>query len=193
MTRLTYDICGDQIRFPDGLSVQLEFPLSDMIRNGDVVITSAERIGDSVLLRTGSPRSAMYGVDLAGRLHWRFEPDNAVADLPFDIDGNEMRFPNGKIARFDFPVRGVLQIGDILIAEIWPPRGTACNENIFGVDMTGSILWQIEPQYPKADTTGTFGGLHRVGDFAVVSNVRNDMLYLDPTTGRVVKRQKQMR
>ena len=111
-----------------------------------------------------------------------------MSDLEYKTSGNEIHFRNGKIARFEHPVSEILPFGDFLVVLIWPPLETAYNENIFGVDLSGNILWQIEPQYPNTEKNGAFGAIEDIDGYAVVSNIKNLVLYLDPTTGKVVKR-----
>jgi hypothetical protein len=108
-------------------------------------------------------------------------------DNLFDIAGNELRFRNGNVVRFEHPIGDVLQFGDVLVVQVWPPRGATYNENIFGVDLSGNILWQIEPQYPNTVTNASFG-VHEEEGYAVVGNIKDLVLYLDPATGKIVKR-----
>ncbi len=114
-----------------------------------------------------------------------------MSDLGYEISGNEIHFSNGKIARFEHPVSEILPFKDVLVVRIWPGR-EIYNENVFGIDLSGNILWQIEPQYPST-IDAAFGAVDREGEYAVVSNTKNLVLCLDPTTGEVVKREYQPR
>ncbi|MEX2316267.1 MAG: hypothetical protein WD669_03885 [Pirellulales bacterium] len=193
MAKLEYKLSDDEVRFDDGQIVRFDFPLTAMIRNGAIVITNVDRIGDMVIIGTASPPGTIYGVDFSGKLHWKVELEAPFGKIPFKISGNKIDFRNGKIARFEHPISDVLQIGNFLVVKTWPPRGIMYNQNIFGVQMSGNVVWQIEPQYPETEPNGTFGGLHRQGDYAVVSNVLGDALYLDPSDGKVIKRERLIR
>ena len=120
-----------------------------------------------------------------------WEIDTVMSDPLYKIRGNEVHFHNGAIARLPHPVGVVEPFGDILVLLVWPPREIVYNENVFGVDVSGDILWQIDPQYPSTEKNGTFCALERIGAHAVVSNIKNLAVYLDPATGKVVKRKQQ--
>ncbi len=108
----------------------------------------------------------------------------------YEIVSNEIRFSNGGVARFEFPIVHAMQFEDIVVVIVWPPRETQYNENVFGVDLSGNIVWQIEPQYPST-VDMAFGGLDKIGQYAVVSDVLSAAIYLNPATGEVVKREEQ--
>ena len=67
-------------------------------------------------------------------------------DCLYSIAGNEIHFRTGAVARFAFLVVDATQFGEVLVVLIWPPKGTIYNENVFGIDLHGNLLWQIEPR-----------------------------------------------
>jgi len=110
----------------------------------------------------------------------------------YEIMGNEIRFSNGKTARFEHPISQVIQFDEVLVVRIWPPIGTIYNENILGIDLSGDTLWQIEPQYPATEDVA-YGSLENVEGYAVASNIKNLAVYLNPATGEIVKREHSLR
>ncbi len=111
-------------------------------------------------------------------------------DCVYSIKANEIHFNTGNVARFAFPVVDAIQFGEVLAVLIRPPNGTIYNENVFGVDLFGNILWQIEPQYPD-NVDAAYCGLHSEEGYAVVGNIKDLSLYLDPPTGKIVNRRLQ--
>ena len=113
-----------------------------------------------------------------------------MSNSMYEIVSNEIRFSNGGVARFEFPIVHAMQFEDVVVVVVWAGREGPYNENVFGVDLSGNILWQIEPQYPST-VRMAFGGLEKSGKYAVVSDVLSAAIYLNPATGEVVKREEQ--
>ena len=61
------------------------------------------------------------------------------------------------------------------------------NENVFGVDSVGNTVWQIERLYP-CNVDAAYCGVHDDEGYAVIGNIKDLVLYLDPATGKIVKR-----
>lgn len=122
-----------------------------------------------------------------------FHCSNSVREMDtelYTIGGNTIRFANGASVTFAYPVGQSLLFGDVLVVQLEIPLSTTYNENIFGIDLSGTIVWQISPCYPETED-GRFGGLHRHGDLVAVSNYRGLLLYLNPHTGEVCDRKEQ--
>ena len=187
MSGVTYEISGDKICFSNSQIVQFTSPVAKIVRKADILMVYT-------LAAQGTTNgNVLSGVDLSGNILWQIEPQhpNTVADVTYEISGNEIRFNNGRIVRFEHPVFRIVQFGNILVVGIWPPRGTTYNENIFGVDISGNKLWQIEPQYPSTVANAAFDVEGEDG-LAVVSNIKDLVLHLEPATGKVVKKYYQM-
>ncbi|MFZ5833743.1 MAG: hypothetical protein ACOY3P_26955 [Planctomycetota bacterium] len=102
-------------------------------------------------------------------------------------NGKQIAFPNGQVVEFEHPVSQLMQFGEVLVVQIWPGRETY-NENVFGLDLSGNVLWQIAPQYSSMVDNAAFGGLENQDGLAMVSNIKDLVLHLDPATGKIVKR-----
>jgi hypothetical protein len=113
----------------------------------------------------------------------------------YEIKETKIIFDNGIIINFDYPIGGVADYGDVIVVRLEIPyqiRDIIFNENVFGVSVSGKILWQIKPQYPKTKKV-YYGSLDKEDQYAVVANWLGLVLYLDPYTGNIVKREEQLR
>jgi hypothetical protein len=68
----------------------------------------------------------------------------------FQIVDNKIKFNNGKVIEFDFPIRkkNVLIVDFIIILMIQTPAKSTFNNNVFAVSNTGNFLWQIDMNEP---------------------------------------------
>ena len=110
---------------------------------------------------------------------------------PYTTRGSEIHFSNAAIVTFPYPIAESLLFDDVLVVRLKIPLDTIYNENVFGIHLSGTILWQISPCYPKTED-GRFGGLHRDRDLVAVSNYRGLLLYLNPRTGEVRDKKEQI-
>ncbi len=188
MNDIMYEINCDKIHFSNGRVARFEYPVTKVVRSADILVVHTSPPGGTKY------NEKLSGVDVSGNILWQIELQypSTMADVAYEISGNEIRFSNGLIARFEYPVTHVVQFRNILVVCIWPPRGIIYNENIFGVDLSGNIMWQIEPQYPSTVANASFGIRGEEG-LAVVSNIKDLVLYLNPATGKVVKKYYQTR
>lgn len=109
----------------------------------------------------------------------------------YTIRGGDIQFANGATVTFPYPVAESLLFDDVLVVRLDIPFDVIYNENVFGIDLSGKIRWQISPCYPKTED-GRFGGLHRDRTLAVVSNYRGLRVCLNPWTGEVRDKREQI-
>ena len=66
---------------------------------------------------------------------------------------NKLVLENGKIVAFDFTVKKIIEIDDVVVVLLSIPTGVTYNENIFGVSNKGGIIWQIEGTVPQSSNS----------------------------------------
>lgn len=103
------------------------------------------------------------------------------------IENCDLRLASGKTTSFRFPIGNAIEFADIVVVRLQVPRGEIFNENVYGVDREGNIVWQVQPEYPP-NWDAAWGGLEREGDQAVLSNSESQIRYLEPKTGKIIKR-----
>jgi len=105
---------------------------------------------------------------------------------PNTVQGSTLVFANGKSRTFQFPIADVMEYPDTAVVRLDVPPGSTLNENVFGVDDLGSIVWQVpNRKYVYADSPYT--GMQRQGDHAVLFNWDGLELTVDAATGKVVR------
>jgi hypothetical protein len=102
------------------------------------------------------------------------------------IRGNTIVFDTGKRVSFPFPVAEALDYPSVTIVRLDVPPGAAFNENVFGVDDQGAVLWRVPKRaYVYADSPYT--GMQRQGDNAILFNWDGLQLTIEAATGRIVR------
>lgn len=104
----------------------------------------------------------------------------------FQAAGDALLVSGGKV-HFAHPIAQVEDFGGVGVVRLEVRPGNHYNENVFGVSADRRILWQIERErhiYPDSPYTT----LRKDGDLAVVGSWDGIVLWLDPPTGKVVKR-----
>lgn len=110
----------------------------------------------------------------------------------YHIERNELIIDGNRII-FDFPIKDIIEIGDMLIVyldlynEVIP-----LEENIFGVSLIEKkIKWQIEKRkYPTGDIPKTrcpFVGISFKDNKLRLYNWCSTILIVDPYTGKVLE------
>jgi hypothetical protein len=51
---------------------------------------------------------------------------------------------NGKSFRLPYPASKSIELPELLVILLDPPKGTNCNTNVMGIKPDGTIAWQIE-------------------------------------------------
>ena len=90
-----------------------------------------------------------------------------------------------KRIKFPHPIAEVLEFQNIAIVMLAPKLKSAFNENVYGVDYKGNILWQIQQRkYVYEDSPYT--GIIREGENVRLFNWDGAELIVDPSTGRIL-------
>lgn len=101
------------------------------------------------------------------------------------IQGQTLIFDTGKSISFPFPVAEAVDYTSITVVRLAVPQGVAFNENVFGVDPQGAIVWQVPKKtYVYADSPYT--GMRRQGDNAILFNWDGLQLTVDAASGKIL-------
>lgn len=94
---------------------------------------------------------------------------------------------NGKSSQITlpWPIVQVIEFSDVLITRVEPQAGVVFNENVYGVDFSGNVLWQVKKRkYVYEDSPYT--GMAAVGDQVKLLNWDGLELLVEPTTGKEI-------
>jgi hypothetical protein len=104
----------------------------------------------------------------------------------FSIVQNELRIESsGSDVKFKWPIAKVLDFVDILVVCLEPEVGACFNENVFGVDLFGRIVWTIDKRKHVYDDS-PYTSIIKKGDLVQLFNWDGDELLVDPKTGKVM-------
>lgn len=105
----------------------------------------------------------------------------------YTVEENSLVFSNGKATNFPLPIAGVVDADDVLLVRLQVPADTIFNENVFGVSAQGDVLWQIGHQRFVLERSPYMWVESRDG-LAYLGNLSDDVLTVEPRTGRVLGR-----
>ncbi len=109
-----------------------------------------------------------------------------LPEVSFHIEVNKLILDNRSIVTFKYPVKKVLNASNALIVMLRPPIGVIFNENVYGVDYNGTILWQVPPQQhldpesPYTDMSLTANG------YIGLYNWDAGFYIIEPLTGKII-------
>ena len=71
--------------------------------------------------------------------------------MDISFSGNLLTMPNNKTTQFQYEIRKIEIFDELIIVLLRIPQGTIFNENIYGVDLSTDIRWQIEKIVPSTE------------------------------------------
>ncbi len=114
---------------------------------------------------------------------------SSTVDLPtvsFDIETDKLILDNGSTITFKYPIKKVLDASSALIVMLRPPIGVIFNENVYGVDYNGKILWQIPPQQ-HLDLESPYTDMSLIPDGHIgLYNWDAGFYIIEPLTGKII-------
>lgn len=102
------------------------------------------------------------------------------------FSGREVILPTGKSLTFDYPVAEILPFQTAAVVRLNPPVGSSGNENVYGIDYEGSVLWRV-PQRKTVYRDSPYTGMRSEADLVRLFNWDGLELLIDPTTGTVLE------
>lgn len=94
---------------------------------------------------------------------------------------------NGTKLKFDYPIKNLIEISDVLIILLKKPVEIIFNENVFGVSLKSKrIIWQIACRKYYGENC-PFVEIDVINNQLRLFNWRGIFLDVDPTTGEVLK------
>jgi hypothetical protein len=101
------------------------------------------------------------------------------------VDSGQIWLCNGTHIQFPFAIRSVALAGDILVIILNPPANRGDRDQVFGYDLLGHKLWQIEH---SANVAGTFTGISETSETkVVVYEFTGVSVEVDRGTGKILK------
>ena len=86
-----------------------------------------------------------------------------------------------------YPVRQSIEVGGVKVVLLDVPIKEILNENIYGLDSGGHLLWQIE-QIPRTTENAPFVSMQLHNGIVRAVSWDGVMVWLDPTTGKALDR-----
>jgi hypothetical protein len=106
---------------------------------------------------------------------------------PYTVLKNTIKFASGSEVRFECPVWKIAEFPDVLVVCLNVPRRKNYPDNVFAVDGSGRILWQIRPLVSATANT-IYTDVARNGDVVEVFNIDGMLYDIDPRTGNVLRK-----
>jgi hypothetical protein len=103
----------------------------------------------------------------------------------FRIENGRLVFDSGKAGSFNYDVAEAVGFDKAVVVRLEVPAGVVLNENVYGLDYEGRMLWQV-PVRKHVYTDSPYTKIARSGDGVVASNWDGLELTLDPETGGVL-------
>jgi hypothetical protein len=101
-------------------------------------------------------------------------------ELSVEAKGSIVKVP------FDWPIVTVLEYDATLFVLLTPPIKSCINENVFGVDSNGKLLWTIA-KIPHLYDDSPYTGIESTSDGVVAHNWDGKSVLLNPRDGNVVR------
>lgn len=113
-----------------------------------------------------------------------------MSKIPYRVADKSLfvGYDNENESRIDFgwSIAEVLDCGNVLVIRLEPEPGAKDNENIFGVDGTAAILWQVEKRKYVYDDS-PFTGMKKSGEHVHLYNWDGTELVVNAMTGEIVQ------
>jgi hypothetical protein len=108
----------------------------------------------------------------------------------YTIKDRQIYFADGKVVDFDHSIAEVVEFDDVLVVRLKIPPKIVYNENVFGLDFRGEILWKVEP-IKHVTEDSSYVGIKKRGersDTVFLYNWDGKRLEVDSRTGNVIGR-----
>lgn len=92
---------------------------------------------------------------------------------------------SGRRVTFKYPILEEVEIGGVIIVCLEVPPNQKFNENVYGVDQEGTLLWQIKPVKHLYENS-CYTGIANAEGRARLFNWDGMVYDVDPKTGEVV-------
>ena len=102
----------------------------------------------------------------------------------YEIDQETIRFSNGKKYKFKAAIAETLEFEDAIVIRLAAGH-LATTDNIFGLDYSGRLLWQL-PHPRTFEGRTPYVSLFRKGGYLEVLNWDGHVMTVHPKTGTVL-------
>ena len=87
---------------------------------------------------------------------------------------------------FEYAVWKVAEFPDVIVVCLKVPHKKNYPDNVFAVDYSGRVLWQIRPLVSVTPNT-MFTDVSRNGDVVEIYNIDGTLYDIEPHTGKVLR------
>lgn len=109
-----------------------------------------------------------------------------TATITRAVKGSVLHFEKiGVKVEFIWPITDVIKFNDVLVVRVEPESGVIYNENVFGVSVTGEIIWSIEKRNHVYEDS-PYTAINKKNDTVKFSNWDGEDLVVDPHTGQIL-------
>src|SRR5687767_8247378 len=110
----------------------------------------------------------------------------AITQKDFSVKGNKLIFKSGVEKVFDADISKTLVLGDVLVILLDYMR--VPNENVYGVDKDGNLLWRIQQEkFPYKENP--YANIYELNGRLGLSNYSGFQIEADPLTGKILKKE----
>jgi hypothetical protein len=100
---------------------------------------------------------------------------------------NLLLLDSSKHVSFKFKIKSIVIYDDIIVVLLDVPSGTILNENVFGVSLSGAVVWQIESAFP-ADEDSPYVAIEKSDKALNAFNWSGMRMRLIVATGKIVQK-----
>ena len=109
--------------------------------------------------------------------------------MNYEVNGTRLSIfqQDGSIKEtsFAWPIAQVIEIEEVLVVRVEPRVGATDNQNVFGVGLDGSLLWQVARQLHSYKDS-PYTNISTVSEGVLLSNWDGTQLVLAPTDGVIL-------
>lgn len=106
----------------------------------------------------------------------------------YRVLGKSLEVAGKACVEFDHPVSDVVRVNDVLVVALDVMARAIYPRNVFGVSITGQILWQIPDLQPN-EGDSPYVGLVALSDSVLANRWDDFHVWLEPLTGKVLKQE----
>lgn len=106
--------------------------------------------------------------------------------MKHEIDGCKIILESGKVVGFKFPIAETLVFEEGIVVMLDVPPKSGFNENVYGINFDGQILWQIAARKYVYDDS-PYTGIGYKNGMAALYNWDGLESVVDPKTGKVLE------
>ena len=106
----------------------------------------------------------------------------------YTLNSNKITLSNGYSLDFEYPIKEVLIVKDVIIITVESPVGIIYSNNVFAIRLNGDFLWRIgEVKLNSSGEECWYVGSTIIDDELVLTNWCSTAVVVNPYTGEVIR------